>query len=96
MKYIERVIELLSVLLIYIIERVIDLYYQPYNLSDKSRKSKVQIPREYLAYYQGNSMRDNQGSCHRGVKGMPRVMSGEHHDQCQGNIEKKAFEVYYY
>jgi len=41
-------------------------------------------------------MVDNQGSCRYGVKGMPRVMLGEHHDQCQGNIEKKAFEVYNY
>ena len=36
--FFERIIELLSVLLIYIIERVIDLYYQAYNLSDLSSK----------------------------------------------------------
>jgi len=36
--FIERVIESLSMLLIHIIERVIDLYYQAYNLSDQSAK----------------------------------------------------------
>jgi len=40
-------------------------------------------------------MGDNQGSCRCGVKGMPRVMSGEHHNQCQGNVDK-TFEVYNY
>jgi len=65
------------------------------NQCNKNRKSKVWISREYPAYYQGNSMVDNQGSCRCGVKGMPRVMSGEHHNQCQGNVDK-TFEVYNY
>jgi len=38
-------------------------------------------------------MRDNQGSCHCGVKGRPQVRPGEHHTQCQGSTEKKAFEI---
>jgi len=34
-------------------------------------------------------MRDNQGNCHCGAKGMPQVRPGEHHTQCQGSTEKK-------
>jgi len=41
--FFERIIELLRVLLIYMIERVIDLYYQAYNLSDLGSKRRLTL-----------------------------------------------------